>query len=374
MKITIDASGALGKKTGVGNYIYNLVNQLALIDNENDYSLYLNYFRLRHTNPFSKDFKITANRIPAKIQRNLQNYLNLPIELFIGKTDIFHGPNYFLPPTRSAKKIITVHDLTFVLYPETMHKNDHLYFQKYVPRSIEQADHVITISNSTKKALIEKLEVPEKKISITRMAAGNEFRPINNFKLVDQVLNKYNLPNKFILTVCTLEPRKNLVTLIKALSILKKNKELNQKLVVVGGSGWKSNDLHAAIDELDLQDSIIFPGYIGQDDLPAIYNACSLFLFPSLYEGFGIPLLEAMACGKTIISSNTSSMPEVVADAGILIDPLDEQKWAEQISKTLSDLSLIKELGQKSLKRASGFSWQKMAKETLQIYKKVANL
>ena len=370
MKIAIDATGAVGKRTGVGIYIYNLVEQLSKLDKDNDYLLYLNYFRPGKTNPFKNNLRAATNRIPARVQRFLQNNCRLPIEIFTGKIDLFHGPNYFIPPSK-AKRIVTIHDLTFLRYPGTMVAGDAAYYGKYVPKSIEQADHVITISNSTKNGLVEKLGVPEEKITVTHLAAGKEFKPIEDRALIDKVLEKYNLEPEFMLTVCTLEPRKNLITLIKTLDILKKRGKLNQKLVVVGGSGWKNEALFSEINRLNLQEDIILPGYINQADLPYLYNACSVFLFPSFYEGFGIPPLEALSCSAPSICSNTSSIPEVVGDAAILIEPKNAELWAEKIANLLDNPSLQKELKQKGPLQAGKFSWEKTAKETLEVYKKL---
>ncbi len=372
MKIGIDGSGAMGAQTGVGNYIYKLIKHLSMTDN-NDYLVYLNSFRPGKINPFGNGYHVAKNRIPAKIQRLLHNHLKIPIEPFTGNIYIFHGPNYFVPPTRKARTIVTVHDLTFEFFPETMIGRDAAYYKKYVPMSMQKADHILTISNSSKKDLIERFKVPEDKISVTYMAAGSNFAPISNKDVIKSVLEKYKLPSSFLLTVCTLEPRKNLVTLVKAMSALRKNKKNEQKLVVVGGSGWKNDELFKQISELGLENDIIFPGYIGQEDLPALYNACSLFLFPSLYEGFGIPPLEALSCGTACICSNSSSLPEVVGDGAILIDPLNADEWAQQIEFLLDNPSKIDELSEKGLQQAKKFSWGKTARETLAVYEKICS-
>ena len=373
MKIGIDGSGAMGTQTGVGKYINRLIENLSLIDTSNEYLVYLNYFRTGKINPFGNGYQITKNRIPAKIQRLLHNQLKIPIETFVGNIDIFHGPNYFVPPSKQSKKVVTVHDLTFEFFPETMIGRDAAYYKKYVPMSMQKADHILTISNSSKKDLIERFKVPADKISVTYMAAGSNFAPISNKDVIKPVLKKYKLPSNFLLTVCTLEPRKNLVTLVKAMSALRKNKKNEQKLIVVGGSGWKNDELFKQISELGLENDIIFPGYIGQEDLPALYNACSLFLFPSLYEGFGIPPLEALSCGTACICSNSSSLPEVVGDGAILIDPVNADEWVEQIEFLLDNPSKIDELGKRGMEQAKKFSWGKTAQETLAVYKKIAD-
>ncbi|RJQ33529.1 MAG: glycosyltransferase family 1 protein [Actinobacteria bacterium] len=369
MKITIDASGALGNRTGVGNYIYNLVNNLCDIGQENQYQLYFNYVRPKE-NPFI-GFNQVKNRFPVKFSRYLNKFF--PIEICTGKVDIFHGPNYFVPQKTKAKRVVTIHDLGFILYPDAMLGNDASYYLKKVPKLIEESDHVITISKSTKKDLIEQLGVAKEKISVTHMAAGEDFKPIDDKRRLKTTLNKYQLPDKYLLAVATLEPRKNISTLVKALSVLKKSKKLTQKLVVVGGSGWKSDSLSKEIKEYGLEDEIIFPGFIGQEDLPFIYNACSLFLFPSIYEGFGIPLLEALSCGKPCISSNTSSMPEVAGDAAILIDPLDANSWADNIVDLLENPAKEEDLSKKALIQTQKFSWQKTAKQTLLVYKQLSS-
>jgi len=228
------------------------------------------------------------------------------------------------------------------------------------------ADQIIAISNSTKQDLIRYFQVPEEKITVTHLAADECFQPLP-FDKVQVFREKYGLDFPFILYVGTLEPRKNLPTLIKAFYYLKK-KNIHHKLVIAGGKGWKYDPIFQTISDLNLIKDIHFTGYVPKEDLPLLYNAADAFVYPSLYEGFGLPPLEAMACGCPVITSNTSSLPEVVGDAGIMINPCDYDKLAEAIDNIISDTDLKIQFSKMGQVRAAQFSWNKCAEETLKIY------
>ncbi len=371
MQIAVDASSTISPRTGVGTYTYNLLQALGEIDKTNEYILYFNYFRPSKIVPKfeQSNFKKVINRIPAKVQRILHNNLKLPIELFVGGIDIFHSPNYFLPPTRSAQTIITIYDLTFKRFPETRIRSDVRYYNKWVPAAAKMANRVITISQSTKQDIIELLDIPENKVDVICGATDNQFVPIEDIQILQRVKAKYNLPEKFSLYVGTLEPRKNIPTLLQAFAILKKQHHL--KLVIAGRKGWLYDEIFETVKKLKLTGDVIFTGYICEKDLPALYNLADLFVFPSFYEGFGLPVLEAMACGLPVITSDTSSLPEVVGDAGIMVDPYDVEGLAEAMYKVLADATLQQRMRAKGLQRAELFSWEETARKTLAVYRKL---
>lgn len=374
MRIGIDASSTIPPRTGVGNYTHHLLQALGKIDKENEYILYFNYFRPGKIVPnFEQpNFEKAINRIPSKVQRILHNNFKLPIELFVGKIDVFHNPNYFLPPTRGAKEVVTIHDLTFKRFPETQTGKDARYFNKWVPEALKMANEIITDSQNTKRDIIELLGVPENKINVVYGAVDQRFLPINNIQILQEVKIKYNLPEKFLLYVGMLEPRKNIPSLLRAFAVLKKQ-HFYHKLVAVGGKGWLYDEIFEIASQLNLTEDVIFAGYVPDEDLPAFYNLADLFVFPSLYEGFGLPPLEAMACGTPVVCSNASSLPEVVGDAAIMVDPYDMEGLAEAMHKALADVTLQQKMRAKGLKRAKLFSWEEAAKKTLAVYRKVTS-
>jgi glycosyltransferase involved in cell wall biosynthesis len=346
---------------------------MKLVAPDDEYVLYFNYFRTSKKLPeeLLDCAEKYVNRIPAKIQRAFHNHLRLPIEMFAGKADVFHSPNYFLPPSISMKQLVTVHDLTFVRFPETMSPGDDKYFAKYVPQAIKRANMVLTISENSKKELISDLGVSEDKIRVTYMAADKMFKPIKDQDKLQTVREKYNLPEKYILYVGTLEPRKNITVIIEAIHALKRNHGIEHKLVIAGKKGWLYDKIFQRVVELGLENDVVFTGFVADEDLPALFNMASLFVFPSLYEGFGIPPLEAMACGVPVITSDSSSLPEVVKGVGIMLAPTDIKAWIEAMHSVLTKPELANDMSTKGLERAKLFSWEKTALQTHEAYKEV---
>jgi glycosyltransferase involved in cell wall biosynthesis len=232
---------------------------------------------------------------------------------------------------------------------------------------------MICVSESTKNDCIKLLNIPEKRLRVIPLSADEQYKPLKNKKQIhDELKQEYNIDFPFILFVGTLEKRKNVPTLLKSFYKLKKSK-VEHKLVVVGGKGWKYTKIFDLIEELNLKNEVIFTDYVSDKYLVKLYNAADLFVYPSLYEGFGLPPLEAMACGCPVITSNTSSLPEVVGDAGIMINPNDIDGLTESMLKILTDNQLREEMSRKSLERAKIFSWKKTAKETWKVYEDVLN-
>jgi glycosyltransferase involved in cell wall biosynthesis len=246
-----------------------------------------------------------------------------------------------------------------------------LYFSKWMPLTYNRAQKIIAISENTKRDIMSLLKIPEEKIVVIHSAVGDEFKPIHDRQRLSDVKKKYKTGEHFILDVGTLEPRKNLPFLVKAYHLALKSGQINHNLVLTGKKGWYYEGLFDLIKELKLENKVILPGYVADEDLPALYNAADLFCFPSLYEGFGFPPLEALNCGTPVIAADNSSIPEVVDSAGILL-PIDSEKiWAENIIKVLGSASLQKELREKGLVQAKKFSWGKTARETVEVYKEV---
>ena len=370
MKIGIDVSQIV-YGTGVSFYTSSLVENLLKIDKTNEYRFLAGTLRQSDffKNYFTslKDFKNAKGKIalfPPSLADLFSNRLHLlPIESFLGKIDVFHSSDWSQPPTKAAK-ITTIHDFGFLKFPATAHPKIKSVMARRLKWVKKEADVVIAISESTKKDIIEILNIPEQKIKVVYEAAPDDVIQIKDQKKINQIKNKYKLDGDFLLSVATLEPRKNLKRIILAFQKIKKDFP-SMKLVIVGKSGWDQSLNEIAKQK---QSDIVFTGYINRSDLLALYSSASCFVFPSLYEGFGLPILEAMKCGAPVVTSNVSSMPEVAGQAGVLVDPLSVEKITQGIKKAIGDKE---NLVQKGFEQANSFSWEKTAKETLKVYEEI---
>jgi glycosyltransferase involved in cell wall biosynthesis len=299
--------------------------------------------------------------------------LPMPVEWFIGPVDIFHSTDFVLPPVRQARTILTVHDLSFMRLPECAEAGLRAYLSKVVPRSIERADLVLADSQSTKNDLIELLGVSPDKIEVVYAGVERRFRPMEGEAALQRVKQRYGLHFPFILSLGTLEPRKNFSGLIEAYGLMRDSgagiADRRLKLVIAGGKGWLYEKIFARVKELGLEDEIIFPGFVADEDLPALYNLAELFVFPSLYEGFGLPPLEAMACGTPVVTSDRPSLPEVVGEAGLMVEATDSQALAKAMERVLRDEDLRREMREKGLKQAEKFTWEAAAGKLLSVYR-----
>jgi len=304
--------------------------------------------------------------------------LPIPVEWFTGPVDIFHSTDFVLPPVRQARTILTVHDLTFMRLPQCAKAGLRAYLNKVVPRSIERADLVLADSQSTKNDLIDLLGVSPDKIEVVYAGVERRFRPMEGEIALQRVKKRYELDFPFILSLGTLEPRKNFTGLIEAYALMRSSRagfhtcqgkgDRGLKLVIAGVKGWLYDEIFARVEELGLENEVIFPGFITDEDLPALYNLAELFVFPSLYEGFGLPPLEAMACGTPVVTSDRPSLPEIVGDAGLLVEATDNQELAKAMERVLTDEYLRREMREKGLKQAEKFTWEAAAGKLLDVY------
>lgn len=320
-----------------------------------------------------------VNLFPTKALRFIINRLNFMFssldESYIVEADIFHSPYFPFPEyvkgSGKLNRFITVYDLIPMLYPEYFKfKQDHL-IRKVVER-ITPEDWVLAISHSTKNDLCNICDIDPSRVFVTHLAASDMFYPCKDNTKIAQVKKQYNIPDDpYILSLCTLEPRKNIRRTIKC--FLKMVQEQNIKdlnLVLVGTKGWDFEHIFAEIEKTSsMRERIIVTGYIPDSDLAPIYSGAMMFAYPSLYEGFGLPPLEAMQCGVPVITSNTSSLPEVVGDSGIMIDPLDEDALSHAMWRLYNSPATRSELTSKSLLRAANFSWENCTRQTVDAYK-----
>lgn len=359
---------------GIGVYTHQLVKNLNQMDNENNYHLI-------HYSKSNQDIYSQNNEIIIPKNRFIKRwgsymfwrYFTLPQGLKKYNLDVVHDPYELGPFTfnQPFRKVITVHDLTPLLFPDLFKRGDVMLHRLLLKKTISKADKIITVSYNSQRDIIEHLNVPEEDIEVIYNGKNENFRPMNSQK-IRAVTEKYGLPSHFILSVGGLHPIKNIPRLMEAYSIARKD-GLEHKLVMVGGAVDKAEDVFNVITTLGLEDHVIFTGVVTDDDLVGLYNAADLFLYPCLYAGFGLPPLEAMACGTPVITSCNSSLPEIVGDAAKLIDPYDPKKIADAINDILSNDEMMKTLINRGLKRAKMFNWRKTAFETLKVYKEVYN-
>ncbi|MFH1233600.1 MAG: glycosyltransferase family 1 protein [Patescibacteria group bacterium] len=373
--------------SGVSEYTFNLIKEILKLDNHNEYRLFYNSFNNCPNIPeFSaKNVKLVKYNYPNKILNYLFfKFFNYPkIDKDLG-VDVFFMPHInFIGLSDKGKKIITVHDLSFLRNPEffSLRKN---FWHNMVDVSslLKKFNQIIAVSENTKRDIIELCGIDPEKIKVIYSGISQGHRVIENPNLIEikklnEVKQKYNLPDKFILYLGTIEPRKNIKGIIKAYNQLRifdkqENRELQDiKLIIVGGKGWKNKDIYKEQEKSEYKDDIKFLGYIDSEDKVYLYNLASAFVYPSFYEGFGFPLLEAMACGTPVVASYSSSLPEVIGNAGLLVNPYDIADIANGLKQILSNKDLRDKLIKKGLEQANKFKWNKSATEYLKIFKEI---
>lgn len=369
MRIAIDARGANWYNgTGIGTYTNKILQYLINNDKENNYTLYWsggNYKKYQNTN--------TNIIMASKKHHNFFEQFYFPNHLGMNNIDIFHVPQNGMGMSLDVpcKKVITIHDLIPFIMPETVGKGYLKRFLKEVPKLIDAADGIITVSEWSKKDILKFMPVDENKIFVTPLSADGKYRPLKKDKCRTILREKYNITKPFILYIGGFSPRKNVKSLICAFSKIYKDLKEEYSLVIVGANKDDASYLNDFSNNLELSSKIIFTGFAPENMLPILYNGCDVFVYPSLYEGFGLPPLEAMCCGAPVITSNLSSIPEVVKDAGILINPYSLDSLMEAMIKVLNSEELKSSLSLSGLKRASDFSWIKTAEETLNAYKSI---
>ena len=354
---------------GINCYIRNLLAYLPRVDGDNRYTAFLGERRFAADLPLSLKFSRLPTAWPPV--RILWEQAVQPWALKREKVDLLHALAFVAPLFSPCPFVVTIYDLGFLLHPKSFEPLKRLYLSLFTRLSARRARRIIAISESTKRDVVRLLGVPPERVDVVHCGVDGTFRPFP-MERVAAFRRRRGLPERFILFVGTLEPRKNVRRLVEAFAILKRRTAGLQacKLVIGGAKGWMYEDIFARVEELGLGDEVLFPGYIPLEELPLWYNAAELFVYPSLYEGFGLPVLEAMACGTPVVASRTSSLPEVVGEAGMLVDPRDIGGLAEAMERALMDEGKRREMREKGLRRAGEFSWERTARETAQVYRR----
>jgi glycosyltransferase involved in cell wall biosynthesis len=375
MRLLINGLPLLTPHSGVGYYTLQLSKALALTSNEVKlaffYGLYFsNSMKVKVREPYMSLWRVAKRSANSYLAFQIVKDTVFKIASSSRKMDVYHETNH-IPMPFKGPIVVTMHDLSLHLWPETHPKGRRQHYQRYFYRRLPWATHFITVSESTKKQMVEHLDIKPDKITVTHNGVDNDLRkmPVQE---AEAALSFYGLAyGSYILYVGTLEPRKNISALLEAYSFLPKKTQAAFPLILAGGKGWLMDNLEDEIRRLDIASTTVLTGYVPREHLPALYSGATVFVYPSLYEGFGLPPLEAMACGTPVITSNVSSLPEVVGDAGIMVDPYDVKRLRDEIERVLEDSSLRASLGDRGVARAKHFTWENCARQTLDVYNRV---
>jgi glycosyltransferase involved in cell wall biosynthesis len=369
MRIALDAIPLVAAKTGIGHYTDALARSLARIHTDHQYVL---------LSPF--DFAFYAgNGTPPNLSKQffpVRSFfrkwwlMGLPAMLRLSPLDVFHGTNYCIPVFSPCPTVVTIHDLSLFTQSQTHEDENVRRGKRRIPLMARRATRIIAPSEFTRREIVQHFGVREDKIRVIFEAARDEMRPLAVSEC-QAAFAKYHIQPPYLLYVGTIEPRKNLLTLIRAYNELLKNTDHRPQLVLCGGRGWLFDEVFKLVESFKLQDQVRFTGYVADEDLPALYSAAEIFVYPSLYEGFGLPPLEAMACGTPAITSDVSSLPEVVGGAGLMHAPEDSQALARHIATLLGDLTAREYFKRAGLEQAARFSWDRAARETQSLYDEV---
>ncbi len=372
MRIGIDFTSAARERAGIGRYTRELIRALSRRDHANQYVLFVPRDAHNALLQFDwpENFSITRAPLTERVLAALwqRARVPLPVETFIGAVDLFYSPDFLLPPTRARRAIVTVHDLSYVRVPECFPEPLLKYLNRAVPQALQRADLILADAASTQRDLADVYRVPLEKIRVLYPGADARFRP----DVAEDAKSRVRARTRgkpYLLSVGTIQPRKNYVRLLEAFAKIIANCGLqiaNLQLVICGGRGWMYDEIYQAVERLGLSERVLFTDFVSDDDLPALYALATLFVYPSLYEGFGLPIAEAMACGAPVLSSNASSLPEVAGDAALYFDPYNVDVLAEAMQRALSDESLRADLRARGFAQAKKFSWERAARQLWQ--------
>lgn len=374
MRIAIDLSPVVHHKAGLARYARTLTEHLIALDRAHEYLAFTHgrfgadalspgLRALPHTN-------IPLDARPWRMGVWLAHAFGVSMDRVMPRADIFHATEHLLPPLKNAQTVFTLHDLIFRFFPEYHLPLNRWFLTNAMPHFLHRADAIIAVSECTKRDAIRFYNIPPEKITVIYEGVNPALRPVADPNRLAQIRARYAKNQPFILFVSTIEPRKNISTLVDALRALRQC-GLAHRLLVAGRKGWLYQGTFDHVKQAGMSDVVDFLDYVPDADLPALFAACDAFVFPSLYEGFGLPPLEAMACGAPVICSNTSSLPEVVGDAALLIDPRNVGEMANAIERVVANRTLRDALRAKGFRQAAKFSWERAARETRQVYESV---
>jgi glycosyltransferase involved in cell wall biosynthesis len=357
------------RSAGIHGYLFNTLAHLPTVDPGFAYTVFAGAGQI----PERSDWEVRRSRMPTHnpVLRIVWEQLLAPFELAGLRPDLLHGMAFSLPLLWGGPSVVTIFDLSFLRYPGRLSASRRLYLRLVARASARRARRVIAISESGRQEIHTLLGVPLSRIDVAVPGVGPDFCPLPGGRVAD-FRSRHRLPERFILHVGTIEPRKNLETLLRAYARLPQRGAV--KLALVGGKGWQTDPLFALIDELGLASDLILPGFVSGESLPMWYNSAEIFVYPSLYEGFGLPLIEAMACGVPVVASNTTSLPEAVGPGGVLCPPTDVDAWAETLSNLLGNTAARAEQAARGSEWVKRFAWENTARQTVAAYRRALDL
>ncbi len=372
MTICLDLSAAAQERAGLGRYAASLGQ--ALLTLGVPLTAFVNDLReSRLAKPLSDlpTRSVHLGRKPWRLRAAVTYFGGPSLDGVFAGTSVFHATEHLLPRLKRVPSVFTLHDLAYLRLPQYHLLQNRLFLTLMMPRFLAQADQIIAISDSTRRDILLHYHLDPAKIVVVSEGVEPRFAPAAAGDRLDAIRSTFNLPARFILFVGTIEPRKNLPTLLEAYNALR-TKHPDVGLVIAGSKGWLYQSFFDRLKSLGLQDVVRLTGFVADDQLPTLLNAAEVFAFPSSFEGFGLPPLEAMACGVPVVCSNASSLPEVVGEAGLLVPPDDPRAWAEALDRVLSDPGLRLDLRSRGLAQARRFTWEAAARQTLAVYQRAA--
>lgn len=379
--VAIDYTPAVRQSAGIGRIVRGQIQALLALDPPIETRLFVvgrlaadERERVRaetglnpHTTPLSERNMV---RLWHRLGSPLPTIDSLLGGVGGARPDLLHATDFVLPPTRARRTLVTVHDLAFLFYPEAAMPGLQRYLNVVVPRSVARASHLLADSHNTARDLTQQWQIPTEKITVVQGGVEHDrFHPVRDVETLARVRARYvGSDAPYILAVSRLEPRKNFVRLIEAFAKARSHHNLPHKLVIGGKKGWLFDSIFARVQQLDLENDVLFPGFIDDADLPALYSGAQFFAYPSLYEGFGLPIVEALACGVPVLTADNSCLPEAAGDGALYVNALDVDDIAEKLSILATNPALRTQLAEAGLRHAATFTWERSARQLLGAY------
>ncbi len=369
LRIAFDATAIPANRAGAGIYIFSLVKALAAVDRDNEYRVFVKPEHGEEMGALGPNFAVVTVPSLSAPRRLVWEQTGLALAVRRWRADVLHSPHYTMPLVLGGgcRRVVTFHDMTYFLMPKLHSRFHRRFFPPMMQAAARRADWLIAVSESTRRDVLRLLDPAPSKVVTVLEAAGPVFRPVPSAEVLAACTRHGLTPGRFLLYVGVLEPRKNVPMLLQAFARVAAQFP-DVPLVIVGKKGWMYDAIFAEMTALGLADRVIFTGYVPEEDLPRLYGGARAFVYPSLYEGFGLPVLEAMQCGAPVVTTDISSMPEVAGDAALLVKPDDVDGLAAALTRVLSEDALVADLKRRGLARAALFSWERTARETRAVY------